>query len=123
MFHYSKISQKRLESCHPDLQRLFNEVIKEHDCAIICGHRDEIAQNEAYRGGFSKARWPYSKHNSLPSMAVDAAPFPIDWSDHKRFCDFASDVMETAKRLGIKIKWGGHFASLKDFPHFEIEGA
>jgi len=82
MFHFSKISKSRLNTCHEDLRNLFNEVIKGYDCTIVCGHRGEIEQNEAFANGYSKLQWPNSKHNSMPSDAVDAVPYEsnhLDW--------------------------------------------
>ena len=49
---FSKISKERLETTHPDLQTLFNYVVKYFDCSIICGYRDKKAQNIAYKDGF-----------------------------------------------------------------------
>ena len=98
---YSTLSKGRLATCHEDLQTLFNEVIKYYDCTIVCGHRGEIAQNEAYAAGNSQVKWPNSKHNKWPSHAVDAAPFEktaIDW-DKTQSAYFAGWVMALAARL------------------------
>ena len=42
---FSGRSKEKLASCHPDLQKVFNEVIKHIDCTIIEGHRGEERQN------------------------------------------------------------------------------
>lgn len=129
---FSKTSAERLASCHPDLQRLFNEVIKTYDCAVLVGHRGEEAQNEAVAHGFSRQKWPNSPHNSTPSRAADVAPSPVDWSEKekRRFYHFAGYVLATAERLGIKIRcgidWNGNKiftddGELMDGPHFEIK--
>ena len=81
---YSERSQSRLMTCHPDLRKVMNEVIKVMDVSILEGHRNAAKQQEAFLAGKSKAQWPYSKHNKLPSMAVDVAPYPIDWDDRER---------------------------------------
>ena len=127
MFKYSKSSADKLATCHPDLQLLFNEVIKHYDCTIICGHRGEKEQNEAFMNGFSKLKFPKSKHNSMPSRAVDCLPYPIQWSDKSRHLHFAGYVQAVADILGIKIRWGGNFDGDKnldngfqDKPHFEL---
>ena len=117
---FSKRSQERLATCHPDLQRLFNEVIKEIDCAVLCGHRGKADQDAAVKGGFSKTVFPNSKHNSLPSMAVDVAPWPLDWNNKQSFVELANVVLTKAKELGIEVRWGGHFRSFFDGPHFEL---
>lgn len=131
---FSDRSKKALSECHSDLQVLFNEVIKHFDCAVICGHRNEEEQNEAHTKGFSKVRFPDSKHNKKPALAVDVMPYPINWSDRERIYFFGGFVIATAKHLKemgwIKstIRWGGDWnqdtdvkkETFKDLPHFEI---
>ena len=96
---YSNSSKRKLETCHHDLQTIFHYVIKYFDNTIVCGHRDEEAQNKAFDDGFSKVRYPNSKHNSVPSMAVDAVPWPIEWDNLNRMKYFAGYVMGIAKML------------------------
>jgi hypothetical protein len=131
---FGKASQERLATCHPDLVRLFNEVVKIYDCTVTCGHRGKEAQDEAVRIGTSKAAWPNGPHNSSPSRAVDVLPYPFDprdWEDLRRFYQFSGVVLATAARLGIKIRWGGdwngdlQFRDNKwnDLPHYELLGA
>lgn len=117
---FSKRSRDRLRTCRPELQDLFNEVVKEFDCTILCGHRDADEQHSAVVKGFSKVDWPNSKHNTLPSCAVDVAPYPIDWEDIERFNRFAAFVKQTAERMGIEVRWGGNFKSFYDGPHWEV---
>ena len=121
MYKFGKQSLSKLSTCHPDLQRLMNEVIKIYDCSIIEGHRGEDKQQEAFYNSKSKLQWPNSKHNSLPSLAVDVIPYPLkSWEDLEEFAYMAGIIMATAKHLDIKIRWGGHFKNFKDMPHFEL---
>ncbi len=128
---FSRRSLAKLNTAHPELQRLFLAVIIEHDCTILCGHRNKEDQDGAFADGMSLLQFPHSKHNSLPSMAVDAAPYPIDWKDTKRFIAFGFAVNAIAKKLGISIRWGGDWdgdGDLKDqrfmdLVHFEIKAA
>lgn len=129
MPEFSKISLTRLATCDERLQRLFHEVIRTTDCAILEGHRDEAAQEIAFHDGKSDKHWPEGKHNSNPSDAVDAAPYPINWDDKERFYAFAAFVKTTAKRLGIRIRLGADWngdgirnEKLIDLPHFELLG-
>jgi peptidoglycan L-alanyl-D-glutamate endopeptidase CwlK len=125
---FSKSSTLKLASCHPDLQNLFVEVIKHYDCTIICGYRGEKEQTEAFETGKSQLKFPLSKHNQMPSNAVDVVPYPIDWLDLNRFYHFAGFVQATAKAMGIKVRWGGDWdgdlifknEKFKDLPHFEL---
>lgn len=125
---FSQVSRDRLKTCHPHLQAVFAEVIQHRDCAILCGHRGQAEQDEALRTGKSKLGWPKSAHNSLPSRAVDVAPFPIDWNDADRFRLFAGFVLGIAAKMGIPLRWGGDWdgdmtnkdQTFHDLPHFEL---
>ena len=107
---------------------MFNEVVKDFDCTIVCGHRGEKDQNEAYTRGNSQVKYPKGRHNANPSRAVDVAPYPIDWTDRDRFHYFAGYVMGIASQMGIDIIWGGDWdgdTDLKDnafddLVHFEL---
>lgn len=122
-------SNANLDTCHPDLQRLFREVVKHYDCTVICGHRSKDAQDEAVQNGMSKTVYPNSKHNSIPSLAADVVPYPIDWQDREGFYNFGGFVKGVASQMGISIRWGGdwdsdndlHDQKFIDLPHFEIK--
>lgn len=128
MFRLSEASQKRLVTCDPRLQEIVNKVSESYDVSVLCGHRGKDAQEEAVSKGMSKLHFPKSKHNSFPSLAIDLAPFPIDWNDRQRFCHLAGFVQGVAVSLGFKIRWGGDFNqdnnlkndSFVDMPHFEL---
>lgn len=128
MNKFSDTSKKRLATCHPDLQKVFNKVIENYDCTVTCGHRGKEEQDEAIRTGASKLAWPNSKHNSLPSKAIDVVPFPVDWADMSRFYHFAGFVLAVAQSMGVKLRWGGDWngdlkfrdEKFKDLPHFEL---
>jgi hypothetical protein len=119
---FSAISKERLSTCHPDLQRLFNDVITARDCSILVGFRCEADQDLACKEGNSETPWPTSKHNCQPSRAVDVAPYPVNWGDIDGFREFASFVKERAAALNIGIRWGGDWSSLADLDHFELTG-
>ncbi|MCF6246905.1 MAG: hypothetical protein L3J69_06035 [Desulfobacula sp.] len=132
MPRYSLKSQDRLNTCHPLIQELFGEVIKEYDCAILEGHRARRRQNQLHKQGKSKVKWPDSTHNELPSMGVDAGPWfkgkGIPWDEPNQFYVFAGFVLSKAKQLKIKIRWGGDWDGdhdvndqwFKDLGHFEL---
>ena len=134
---FSNTSKDRLDSCHDDLSLICRETIKRyphHDFSIICGHRTKGAQEEACRIGASKVHWPDSKHNSEPSMAVDIAPYPIDWNNAKAFNRLSDCILETARqllaegRVTHRLRWGGDWdmdgdttdQRFNDLPHFEL---
>ena len=131
---FSKISRERLSGCHNDLQVLFNEVIENFDCTVLCGQRGEDEQNEAFEKGFSKLKFPQSKHNKVPSLAVDVVPYPVNWKNTNRMRFFAGYVLGIAEMmynmgwLENRIRWGGDWdmdtetndQRFDDLPHFEI---
>lgn len=115
---YSDKSRMELETCHSDLQILFNYVVNHYDCSIIYGNRAKQLQFElfkkgrkqledgswviedvkkvvTYKDGYNKS----SKHNFYPSKAVDAVPFPIVWSDMRRMRMFVGFVLGVAQVL------------------------
>ena len=125
---FGKKSRDQLKTCHPKLQRVFNEVIKSVDCTVLKGYRNEEEQNEAYDKGNSKVRYPDGRHNANPSNAVDVLPYPIDWKDLERMTLFAGYVLGTAEQMGFKLIWGNDWdrdfqtkdTNFKDYPHFEL---
>lgn len=120
MPNFSVSSATKLATAHEDLQRLFKEVVKRTNCSIICGHRNQAEQNQAFTIGTSKLAWPNSKHNSVPSMAVDAMPYPLSWTDRPSIDALAAVVKEVAKELGIAVQWGGDFPRFPDLDHWQL---
>ncbi len=131
---FSQSSFSKLTTCHPDLQALFYEVIKTFDCIIVEGYRNESGQEKAFDSGFTQLHWPDGKHNRQPSMAVDVAPFPIDWNNDKRMYWFAGYVMGIAQKLKEEgkmthaVRFGGDWNGdkniddehFRDLVHFEL---
>jgi peptidoglycan L-alanyl-D-glutamate endopeptidase CwlK len=124
---FSKKSVDRLETCDHRIQMVLKRAITRYDFTVLCGHRNKEEQNDAFERGASKLRWPNSKHNKTPSLAVDVAPFPIDWDNLARFRELAAIIMDEADKAGIKLRWGGDFNmngkpddKFVDMPHFEI---
>lgn len=137
MPYYSARSRANLDQCDIRLQRVFEKVLKTYDHSIVQGHRNKVDQNAAYAAGHSKLKWPESKHNHEPSLAVDAAPYPHPpkpSEDYETFLKewyyFGGYVLGTAAEMGIDIRWGGDWDRDEDFNdqnfddlyHFEIPG-
>ena len=120
MFSFGKKSLEKRSQLHSDLQKVVDEAIKHIDFSIICGHRGEEEQNEAFKSGASKLVYPNSKHNMEPSDAFDATPYPCDWSDIPSFQRLADIIKQAAETTGVKIIWGGDWKTFKDYPHFEL---
>lgn len=119
-------SKLRLATCDARLQQLITAVAARvdagelagagvRDLTVLCGYRGEAEQNAAFDRGASKLRWPRSKHNKVPALAVDIAPYPINWNDRAAFEALREFVLKVAAELGIPIRvisW--------DLPHFEL---
>lgn len=135
---FKDVYAQRLATCHADLQRLFEAVNQIMPCHPIVGYRSQADQDAAFAAKKSKLKWPHSKHNTVPSKAVDVVPdavpetdkVDIDWNYVPAFYFFAGIVHAEALRLGIKIRWGGDWDSdlnlkentFNDLVHFELVG-
>ena len=132
---FSAESFTKLSTCHIDLQVLFFEIIKNVDCMILVGHRNEIEQEEAFRKGYSKLHFPHGKHNSIPSMALDACLYPPDLPSIKQSHFFGGYVLGISQKLkeegkmSHSVRWGGSWDGLgkldtdnelADYDHFEL---
>ena len=125
-------SKKELATCHKDLQTLAKAVIEDFDFAVLEGHRNERDQNIAYAKGASQRKWPFGEHNAKTSKAMDVSPWAIDWTNkvaaRLRFLLLAGFMLCHAKRLGLKIRWGGDWnrnldtrdEKFRDYGHFEV---
>ena len=137
---YSNRSLSKLKGCRDDLITLFEEVIKEYDNSILEGSRNTERQQELFFQGLFKLDGisKISKHQITEcrdkSMAVDSAPWPIDWNDLNRFYHYVGYVKGVADRLyhegrmAYKIRCGADWdgdnsfkdQSFHDLPHFEL---
>lgn len=140
-------STANLKTIAWDLQRVFQEVVKHYDCTILEGHRGEAKQNAYFNAvpQKSKVEWPDGKHNSYPSQAVDASPWPIPdnwgsltdgtirerdmaWKERVKFYQLAALVLFVGKQMGVEIRWGGDWSrdgdyrdnTWDDLIHYEI---
>lgn len=119
-----KESKLKLATCDVKLQQFVAALAADvdaglvpgvSDLTVLCGYRGQTAQNEAFRTGKSKLIYPHSKHNRVPSMAVDIAPYPVNWKDEAAFQALRKYALELAAKLGIRIRvisW--------DLPHYEL---
>ncbi len=134
MAKFSQRSKTNLNECHKDLQHVLNYCIRYFDFSVIEGHRPKEEQNKAFAEGKSKLKYPKSKHNSKPSMAVDIAPYPINWKDRERMTYLAGFIVATGRMMYDMesnthlIRWGGDWDgdtevkdnTFDDLVHFEL---
>ena len=90
------------------------------------GYRSPAAQDELYTHGRSAPgpvvtykRGGESKHNSLPSRALDVAFLlpdgEVSWSGL-----LLSKFARLVKAADARVHWGGDWPGFKDRPHFEV---
>lgn len=135
MASFGKRSLERLNTVHPDLQKVMHEAIKSFDITVICGNRSIEEQQKLYSIGRVKKgdEWETtgrtvtnidginkrSKHNYVPSLAIDIAPYPIDWEDIDRFNTMVQIVKNASIKVGVKIECGADW-KMRDYPHFQL---
>ena len=128
-FPYGKTSLERLETVDRRHQMAAMKIADKIDTSIIEGHRTVERQLELYAQGPDVTRVKFGKHNVDPSMAIDMAPYPIDWGDTEQLVEFGYFVMGVYQGLGIPCRWGGDFdrdmewrdSTFFDLVHFEID--
>jgi peptidoglycan L-alanyl-D-glutamate endopeptidase CwlK len=119
-FKLGAMSLARLEGVHPDLARVFHRAIEitPVDFSVVEGLRTKERQAELVAAGASKTM--NSRH--LTGHAVDIAPYvggTIRW-DWPLFYQLAPAVKKAATELGVKVEWGGDWATFKDGPHWQL---
>lgn len=125
---FSANSKRELETCHELLQDVMGRAIKVIDFTVLEGRRGQERQERLLKEGKTQLDWPESNHNSNPSLAVDVAPYPIDWKDRERFILLAGVVFGCAHAAGVRIRWGGDWDQdfelsdneFDDLGHFEL---
>lgn len=124
---FSQKSLERLSTCHPDIIFVCKELIKQYDFSVLEGYRNKEAQELAFKNGKTQLHYPYGNHNKKPSLAVDLAPYPVDWNNLERFkemwirFDTLAKYFKECGKITNDFEWGGNWKTLKDYPHIEIK--
>jgi len=112
MPHFGTVSKRKLSQCDEKLQRIAYVSITGYGFTVVCGHRNEKDQTTAYENGFSKKKFPDSKHNSTPSKAFDVIPDAGGWNaGREQFILMIGMIKGVALTLGIPIRCGIDFNS------------
>ena len=125
---FGERSLKHLVTCDTRLITICKLVIPNYDFSVLEGFRSDERQEELLRQGKTTKGAGESRHNTSPSLAVDIAPYPIDWENPKRFYLLAGFMFQAASRVGVEIRWGGDWdgdwdhtdQNFHDLPHYEI---
>lgn len=107
MPQFGKRSKQRLKGVDARLVNVLNEVVKYFDITVIEGVRSQKRQNELVAQGKSKTK--FSKH--ITGLAVDIAPYPIDWKARDDFHYLGGFVLGIATQMGVNVRWGGDWSS------------
>ena len=126
----------RLASVRPELREAYAVALRrwKGDPVLVTlglpfvsqGHRSAEVQDELYTRGrtapgpvVTYKRGGESKHNSLPSRALDVAFLLADgsvsWSGL-----LLSKFARLMKAADARVRWGGDWLKFKDQPHFEV---
>lgn len=108
---WSRKSKKVYDTLDPRLQVLVTRIRDEvSDISLVSGYRGPDEQNELYANGASTLKWPDSKHNTRPSVAVDLQPYPYPTYEPKLWGALgyiAGCARMIAMEEGFHIRWGG----------------
>ena len=130
----SQKDRQKLIKADDKLQLLVFEVSTQMNIIVIEAHRSVERQAKLYAEGKTKVK--HSKHNYIPSRAIDIAPYYkngnkiVPWDDHRPFYFLGGLMMRSAKLHNIKLRWGGDWDSDTDFAdqtyndlvHYELIG-
>ncbi len=135
MFKFGPKSLKTLETCDERLQKIANRAImvSRVDFGIVCGFRGEDVQNNLFKTGASKVKYPESKHNHEPSLAIDIAVWnaeknEYDWDNEEYYYYLAGIFESIAAGEGVNLRVGLNWDSdnnffdqkFYDLGHYEI---
>lgn len=129
-YSLSRRSLTALDGVHPDLVRVVKRAIQitSQDFLVTEGVRTPERQRALYAQGRTtqgpKVTWTLKSNHFIHAdgygHAVDLCPYPVDWSDVKKFNAIAEAMLEAARLEKVKLTWGGSW-SPPDRPHFQID--
>ena len=145
-YKFGKRSRSRLDTCHPDMIAICEEVIKVYDFSVLGGLRPLEKQQEYFETGRSKLDGvnKKSKHQddgSGKSRAIDIMPYKKGTNafsgkekDNRRFyylaglMKMAAEKLKSEGKISHSLRWGGDWDSddtytdqnFDDLPHFEL---
>ena len=111
---------EKLKDAHEELVNAFEKIkAKWPDCHISWTFRDQKDQDEFYREGKTKVKWPKSAHNKHPSWAMDL--FRLD-SDNVAHFDpsYFKAISDYLIESLIPIEWAGTWTKFREYDHFQL---
>ena len=88
------------------------------------GLRTVQDQAQLFTSGKSKADGRIHKSYHQTGRAVDVFAYVNGKASYntEHLAMVAAAMLQSASQLNIELKWGGHFRSFTDMPHFELGG-
>lgn len=146
MYNFGRRSRARLDTCHPDLILIMEEVIKVYDFSVLEGLRTAEKQMEYFETGRSQLDGvkKLSKHQDRGdgvSHAIDIMPYykgfnpfqsengPKSFYYLAGLVQMAAQGLYNANKIEHLIRWGGNWdgdmdffddSSFFDLPHVEL---
>jgi peptidoglycan L-alanyl-D-glutamate endopeptidase CwlK len=125
MFKLTTTDMARMKGVHPDLVRVIVEAAKtaKTPFRVLEGLRTTAKQQEYFRKGTSRLDGVKKKSKHQIGKAVDIVPIvngKVEFRSWAPFHPMAANVKAAAKKLGVRITWGGDWKSFPDGPHFEL---
>lgn len=127
MFKYGKSSLDRINDpkLHPLLKKILIEAIKTTpiDYMVVETSRTMELQKRYKKTGKTttlKSRHIPENNKSRLCEAFDLAPIVNGKLDYSKCDILAKHILSVAKKLNIKLTWGGSWDSFVDKPHFQL---
>lgn len=133
-YQLSERSLNNLKGVNPKLVKVVKRAIElsTQDFMVIEGLRTQARQDELWAQGRTKpgpiVTWTKDASTHGTGHAVDICPYPVDWTDLKKFDAIAVAMFAAAAEQGVKLRWGADWdqdgnpreRGESDSPHFEL---
>jgi peptidoglycan L-alanyl-D-glutamate endopeptidase CwlK len=125
VFKLTEQDLKRLQGVDPNLVKVIKEAAKTASTPfkVLEGLRTAAKQAEYFKKGTSRLDGVKKKSKHQIGKAVDIVPIvngKVEIRSWAPFYPMADNVKAAAKKLGVKVTWGGDWKSFPDGPHFEL---
>ncbi len=125
-FKLSKRSEQRLKGVNPILVKVVRRALEitKVDFGIppYGGLRTEAQQNALFNARKSTKDGIYRRSKHQSGNAVDVFAYvdgKASW-DTDDLTHVATAMLAAASEMGVALKWGGHWNTFIDMPHFEL---
>lgn len=124
MITLSKSSLLKIYDVEPRLQRVVHAAAAIATFPFMVTEGRRTAERQAQLVAEGRSQTMNSEH--LNGSAVDLAVIKDgkpNWDDFTDYSQLAKVMFQAAFIMKVPIAWGGHWRTLKDGPHFELDWA